>query len=131
MCSTPDGIIEGNTCASGTSRRHGMRAQRLTASSRETPHHYEPRATGYMCSTPDGMIEGNTCVTAHLVPPAEMCSTPDGIIEGNTMIASLVAGVSGACSTPDGIIEGNTLRSGSRLPSPPGAQRLTASSRET
>src|SRR5262249_14929583 len=61
LCSTPDGVIAGNTSAFGRSG-----------------------AFPKMCSTPDGVIAGNTSSTGVDPSGKRMGSTPDGVIAGNT-----------------------------------------------
>ena len=119
LCSTPFGIMEGNTTANLARGLAGARAQRLSASLKETRCGGPAVPAALMCSTPFGIIEGNTGRPDASPTAIIKCSTPFGIMEGNTI--RLAGPCHRACSTPFGIMEGNTQRGRCR------AQRLSAS----
>src|SRR5439155_681956 len=59
------------------------------------------------------------------------CSTPDGVTEGITTLLVASPRCALGCSTPDGVTEGITLFAELRLRALAGAQRLTASLKES
>src|SRR5436190_2229473 len=85
MCSTPFGIIEGNTKPCKRRKTCWSGAQRLSASSKETLRGGSVPVT-QMCAAP------RRSASSKQTPPygcrhcaaKRVCSTPFGIIEGNT-----------------------------------------------
>ena len=83
------------------------------------------------CSTPFGIKEGFTVLAAVVRQRGFGCSTPFGIKEGFTLNGRLSVFQIHECSTPFGIKEGFTAARAADRIHRLGAQRLSASKRDS
>ncbi len=86
-CSTPFGINEGITRPQWRCSVSSWCAQRLSASTKESPAVHHPHEwPARQCSTPFGINEGITRSQSSLQAACFQCSTPFGINEGITQL---------------------------------------------
>ncbi len=108
-CSTPFGINEGITRYTVYVFLYDRGAQRLSASTKESPLHSRNSALNHtQCSTPFGINEGITDEARRWYGSEFSCSTPFGINEGITLHSRSSCVNHIQCSTPFGINEGIT-----------------------